>query len=258
MLNRDQIALVHRETDGANTPEESSAFKALMEQNAEARELAAELRDVARLCDLVEERAPPPHLRRTILDALPQPALSSTESGGMTPRDVLRWSMLHLRLGAERMEEAIMTRKAMLIGGAVVAIVIVVAGVVTGFPPGSKEAGTIGGVEKAARYQGRPMTEADVTIENPEIATLLQNDQILRLVQSDMFREVMASDAFRQALASDAFRQALASDAFRQALASDAFRQALAGDAFRQALAGDAFQQALASDAFQQALAGDA
>jgi anti-sigma factor RsiW len=59
VLNRDQIALIHREIDGANTPEERSAFRALMEQNTEASELAAELRDVARLCDLVEERAPP-------------------------------------------------------------------------------------------------------------------------------------------------------------------------------------------------------
>ena len=44
---------------------------------------------------------------------------------------------------------------------------------------GGDEAGSIGGVEQAARYKGRAMTAADVTLENPEIQALFQNDQIL-------------------------------------------------------------------------------
>jgi len=258
VLNRDQIELIHREIDDANTPEESVACGSLMEENAEARELAAELRRVARLFDRVGEREPPSHLKRAILDSLPLPAMSRTESGLMTPRAVLRWSVQQLTLGAERLEEAIMTKKTMLIGGTAVAIVIVIAGLVAGFPPRGGEAGTIGGVEKASRYQGRAMTEADVTIENPEIAALFQNDQILQLVRSDVFREVMGSDAFRQALADDAFRQALANDAFREAITNDAFREAVASDAFREALASDAFREAVASDAFREAVASDA
>ena len=56
MLNRDQIELIHREIDGANTPEESAACRSLMEENAEAREEEAAPRHVARLFDRVEER----------------------------------------------------------------------------------------------------------------------------------------------------------------------------------------------------------
>ena len=260
MLSRDQIELIHQEIDGANTPEGSAAFRSLMEKDPEARALAAELRQVAGLFDQVGEREPPPQLRRAILDALPQqaPASPGTETAWMTPRTIMRWAVGNLRLGTERMEEAIMTKKTMLMGGSAVAIVVVIAWILTGFPPGSRGAGTIGGVEQAARYHGRAMTEADVSLKNPEIQALFQNDQILNLVRSDVFREVMASDAFRQAMASDAFRQAMANDAFRQAMANDAFRQAMANDAFRQAMASDAFRQAMASDAFRQAMASDA
>ena len=70
MLNRDQIELIHREIDGANTPEESAACRSLMEENAEAREEEAALRHVARLFDRVEEREPPSHLKQAILDSL--------------------------------------------------------------------------------------------------------------------------------------------------------------------------------------------
>ena len=250
-MNRNQIELIHREIDGANTADESAAFRSLLEEDAEARGLAAGLREVARLCDLAGQCAPPPHLRPAILDALPQPALVTTESKWMTPREVFRWSVLHLQLGAERMEETIMTKKAMLIGGAVVATVIVIAGIVTGFPPGSRESGTIGGVEKASRYHGRAMTEADVTIENPEIAALFQNDQILRLVQSDVFREVIANQAFRDALASQAFQDALANQAFQDALASQAFRDVMGIQAFRDVVTIQAFRDVLASQAFR-------
>ena len=249
-LSQDQVELVHREMDGANTPEASAAFRSLVENDPEAGALAADLRRLAGLFAQVGERETPSHLKQAILDALPQPARAS------------RWAMLHravegLRLVTERTEAAIMTKKTMLIGSAAVAIVLVIAGILTGFPPGSHEAGTIGGVQPAARYHGRVMTEADVSLKNPDILALLQNDQILHLVQSDAFREAMANDAFRQAMATDAFRQAMASDAFRQAMASDAFRQAMASDAFRQAMASDAFRQAMASDAFRQAMARD-
>jgi hypothetical protein len=260
MMPRDHIELIHQEIDGANTPEGSAAFRSLVERDPEARALAAELRRVAQVFEQVAAREPPPHLKRAILDALPSQARASPRAGSewMTPGAIMRLFVFQLRLATERMEEAIMTKKAMVIGGTVVAIGVVIAGLVTGFPPGRDQAATIGGVERAARYQGRAMTQADVTLQNPEIQALFQNHEILRLVQSDVFRQAMASDAFRQAMASDAFRQAMANDAFRQAMANDAFRQALANDAFRQAMANDAFRQALANDAFRQALANDA
>src|SRR2546425_1117944 len=251
MLRRDQVELIQQEIDGANTPEGSAALRSLMEQDPEAGAMAAELRRVAELFGQVAEREPPARLKRAILDALPQPARAS-------PGALLRWAAQVLRFVTKPMEETVMTKKAVLIGSAAVAVVIVVAGILTGFPPGSRDAGTIGGVQPAARYHGKVMTEADVSLKNPEIQALFQNDQILRLVRSDAFRQVMASDAFRQLQDNDLFRQLLASDAFRQLLASDAFRRLQPNEAFRQLQASDASRQILASDAFRQLQAAEA
>src|SRR5262245_34349289 len=124
MLNADQIELIHREIDGANTPEQSVAFGALLQAQPEARALAAELRQLTQLLDGVAEREPSPRLKRAILAGLPRPGISRS----------IRWSVARLRLGTKRME-AIMTKKAMLIGSAAVATVVVVASLVTGFPP---------------------------------------------------------------------------------------------------------------------------
>src|SRR6266550_331218 len=244
MLSRDQVELIQQEIDGANTPEGSAALRSLMEQNPEAGAMAVELRRVAALFGQVAEREPPARLKRAILDALPQPARAS-------PGALLRWAAQGLRFVTKSMEEPIMTKKALLIGSAAAAVVIVVAGILTGFPPGSRDAGTIGGVQPAARYHGKVMTEADVSLKNPEIQALFQNDQILRLVRSDAFRQVMASDAFRQLQASEAFRQLLASDASRQILASDAFRQLQAAEAFRALSQNQALSQAFMREAMR-------
>lgn len=72
MLNRDQIELIHREIDGANTPAESAAFRSLIEEDSEAKAFEADLRHVTLLLDRVEDSEPPRHLKRAILDALPQ------------------------------------------------------------------------------------------------------------------------------------------------------------------------------------------
>jgi hypothetical protein len=71
VLNRDQIELIHREIDGANTPEESAAFRSLIETQTEARALEVDLRNAIRLIDRVGTAEPPEHLRRAILEALP-------------------------------------------------------------------------------------------------------------------------------------------------------------------------------------------
>jgi len=80
MLSQNQVELIHQEIDGANTPEGSAAFRSLVERDPEARALAAELRRVAELFGQVGEREAPPHLKRTILDALPQPVRASPRS----------------------------------------------------------------------------------------------------------------------------------------------------------------------------------
>lgn len=72
VLNQDQIALVHREIDGANTPDESAACRSLIQRNSEARTLEAELRQLTQLFDRVGSAEPREDLRQAILDALPK------------------------------------------------------------------------------------------------------------------------------------------------------------------------------------------
>src|SRR5438034_688533 len=244
MLSRDQIDLIQQEIDGANTPEGSAALRSLMEQNPEAGAMAVELRRVAALFGQVAEREPPARLKRAILDALPQPARAS-------PGALLRWAAQGLRFVTKSMEEPIMTKKALLIGSAAAAVVIVVAGILTGFPPGSRDAGTIGGVQPAARYHGRVMADSDVSLKNPEIQALFQNDKVLQLVRSDVFRQAMQNQAFQHLMASDAFRQILASDAFRHVMENDFYRRLMADEAFRALQASDAFRTLEAAEAFR-------
>src|ERR1700758_5220960 len=104
MLSRDQVELIQQEIDGANTPEGSAALRSLLEQDPEARAMAAELRRVAALFAQVAQREPPARLKRAILDALPHPARAS-------PGALLRWAAPRLRLVTKRVEEAIMTKK---------------------------------------------------------------------------------------------------------------------------------------------------
>src|SRR5881396_2789040 len=251
MLSRDQIDLIQQEIDGANTPEGSAALRSLMEQNPEAGAMAVELRRVAALFGQVAEREPPARLKRAILDALPQPARAS-------PGALLRWAAQVLRSVTKPMEETVMTKKAVLIGSAAVAVVIVVAGILTGFPPGFRDAGTIGGVQPAARYHGRVMADSDVSLKNPEIQALFQNDKVLQLVRSDVFRQAMQNQAFQHLMASDAFRQILASDAFRHLMENDFYRRLMADEAFRGLQASAAFRELQDNELFRRLLAQDA
>src|SRR5438093_8195158 len=120
MLSRKQVELIQQEIDGANTAEESAALRLLMGQDPEARAMAAELRSVAGLLGQVTEREAPARLKRAILDALPQPARAS-------PGALRRWAAHGLRFVTKPMKESIMTKKAVLIGSAVAAVVIVAA-----------------------------------------------------------------------------------------------------------------------------------
>src|SRR5437773_1784166 len=251
MLSRDQVELIQQEIDGANTPEGSAALRSLMEQNPEAGAMAAELRRVAALFGQVTEREPPARLKRAILDALPQPARAS-------PGALLRWAAQVLRFVTKPMEETVMTKKAVLIGSAAVAVVIVVAGILTGFSPSFRDAGTIGGVQPAARYHGRVMADSDVSLKNPEIQALFQNDKVLQLVRSDVFRQAMQNQAFRDVMASDAFRSVMKNDLYRSLLADDAFRLVMENDLYRSLLADDAFRAVMENDLYRQVLASDA
>ena len=222
---------------------------------------------LSHLFDQVEARDPPPRLKRAILEELARPARASPRSARAWPYPfaVIRSALSRLISVTEHlpehMENAIMTKKTMLIGSTAVAALVVIAAIATGFPPIGSGAGTIGGdpgisgVQQAARYHGRTMTPADVTLENPEISALFQNPEVLKLVQSEAFRTVMASEAFRTAQASEAFRSAMASEAFRTAMASEAFRTVMANEAYRTVMASEAYRTAMANEAFRTAQA---
>jgi hypothetical protein len=72
VLNRSQIELIQQELDGVNSPAERAAFRSLIEEDAEARALDADLRSVTQLLDRVEGVDPPPQMTEAILNALPQ------------------------------------------------------------------------------------------------------------------------------------------------------------------------------------------
>jgi hypothetical protein len=218
MLKPDQIELIQREIDGVNTPEESALFRSLME---------------------VE---PPVHLRRAILASLPKPVHS-------------------IRSQLRLITEALMSRRTMIYAGAGVAIVILIVSAVADFPPLGGTAGTMGdppGVQQAARYRGRTMTAADVTLDNPEVKALLQNDQILRLVKSDVFRDVMNNESFRELQSSEAYQQLMSTEAFRELQSSEAYQQLMATESFRELQSSEAYQQLMSSAAYREAKSSEA
>ena len=241
MLNTDQIELIQREIDGVNTPEDSARVRALVAADPEAQALLAELREVGQLFERVGERAPPPRLKQAILAALQTPHVEM-------PQSISRWFAVLLQSTTERLEEMVMTKKAILIGATAVAIVIAGAYVVTGYPRLGGAAGTIGdsisGVQPAARYHGRALTQGDVTLDNPQIAALFQNHEVLNLVKSDAFREVMKSDAFHMLQQNGAFREILSTQAFHMVMQGDAYREIMKSDAYREVMKSDPSREA--------------
>ena len=218
MPKPDHIELIQREIEGVNTPEESARFRSLMNVD------------------------PPPHLRQAILESLPKPVKSFRSQ---------------LRL----ITEALMTKKAMIYAAAAVAIVILGASFVTGFPPLGDVAGTMGDppvVLQAARYRGRTMTSADVTLDIPEVKALLQNDQILRLVKSDVFREVMNNAAFRELQSSAAYRELQSSEAYRSVMSSEAFRDLQNNEAYRNLMSSEAARDLQSNAAYRELMSNEA
>jgi hypothetical protein len=249
MLTRDQVELIQHEIDGANSPADSARVRALVAANPEAQALLAGLREVAQMFERVEERAPPPRLQQAILAAVQTPHVEM-------PQSISRWFAVLLQSTTERLEEMVMSKKAILIGATAVAILIVGVYAVTGFPPFGGAAGTIGdsisGVQPAARYHGRALTAGDVTLDNPQIAALFQNHEVLNLVKSDAFREVMKSDAFHTLQQNDAFRAILATQAFQNVMQSDAYREVMTSDAYREVMKSDASREAQSTQAWRE------
>lgn len=269
MLTQDQIDLIHREVDGENSPVESSAFHALVEREPAARALAAELRALAGVLGRVEEREPPQRMRQAILDTVGQGRAANAspepESLWTIASAAVRWVGGQWSKVTSLTEEAMFTKKGLVLGTTTVAAVAIVGALVVGYPPSGGEVGTIGvgsdsitGVQQASRYRGRSMSASDVSLSNPEIQVLFQNHEILRLVKSDVFRSAMQNDAFRELQANEAYRELMANEAYRQLLASEFYRELMASEAYRELMASEAYRELLANEFFRELQSQDA
>ncbi len=265
MLTPYQRDLIHRESDGETTPEESVEVGTLIATQPEALAFMTSLRELDALFRKVPEHAPPLGLEQRIHQEMESKARRSRQAGRPPGRtqSVTRW-VVQWWAGVRNLTEELMQTKKVLIGAAAaVALIAVIGHFTVGYPPSFRDAGTIGatdgitGVQQAGRYQGRTMTEADVTLSNPEVQALFQDDKVLTLVQSDLFRKVMRDESFR-ALQSNAAYQALQSNADFKALQSNADFKALQSNADFKALQSNADFKALQSNAEFKALQSNA
>ena len=75
------------------------------------------------------------------------------------------------------------SQKALLIGGAVVVVALIVYfAAISPWPAERQATGTIGGVEKAEKYQADQLSEENVKLSDSELQDLLQNDEFTRLI----------------------------------------------------------------------------
>ncbi len=265
MLTPYQLELIHGEIDGENTPEASVEVRELVETQPEALRLMTSLRALDVLFREVPDRTPPPHLTQLIHNAMPQNSRASPRAGHAqgTTQTITRWAIQRWNVFTNLMGELMLTKKILIGATTAVAAIAIIGYALVDYPPSVFDAGTIGakddmkGVQQAGRYKGRPMTEDDVTLSNPEIHALFQNDQVLRLVKSDAFREAMRNDAFRELQSSEAFRQLSASDAFRELQSSAAYRELQANAAYRELQSNAAYRELQASAAFRQLSANE-
>jgi len=67
MIEKRYLELIHKEIDGENSPEETTALRGYISSNQSARELFEELQQLSGLFNQLEETAPPEDLGKSIL-----------------------------------------------------------------------------------------------------------------------------------------------------------------------------------------------
>jgi hypothetical protein len=266
MLTPYQVELIQCEIDGENTPEASAEVQRLVETQPEALALMTSLRSLDSMFSEIPDRAVPPHVRQAIDKAVSLNSRASPKAVYAQERrqTITGWAIQQWNGVTNLMEKSMLTKRVLIGATTAVAVIAIIGYLVVDYKPTVYDAGTVGagsgmsGVQQAGRFKGRTMTEADVSLSNPEIGALLQNDKILKLVQSKEFRDALNSDAFRELESSDQFHVLLNSDAFHTVLASDAAHALFLSDAFQQVLANDAAHALFASDAAHMLFANDA
>lgn len=266
MLTQYQRELIHREIDGENTSDESIEVRKLVETQPEALALMTSLRDLDALFGEVPDRDTPPRVKELIHQAVSLNLRTAPKRGreqGIT-QSISRWAVQQWNGVTNLMEEFMLTKKVLIVATTAVAVIAIVGQAVVGYKPSVFDAGTVGagdgmsGVQQAGRYKGHTLTEADVTLANPEIGALFQNDQVLKLIKSEVFQQAMRDNTFRELQSSEAYHALFASDANRLLLSSDTYHQLLASDVYHQLLANDSYHAMFANDSYQKVMASDA
>jgi hypothetical protein len=92
-------------------------------------------------------------------------------------------------------------RMSLVIGGVAVALVVIL-GIVLFYPTPSSDdmKGTIGGIERADRYRGDQISDAEVILRDANFQNLVHDDDFLNLLESDNPQEAMQSDDYRALL----------------------------------------------------------
>ncbi|HVF39047.1 MAG TPA: hypothetical protein VM939_04035 [Gemmatimonadaceae bacterium] len=259
MLTPYELELIHREVDGANTPEESSELRKLVETDPEALSIMTSLQGLDAVLSQVPDRAPRSHVIEQIRNAIPSNYMaSSTRRAQGTTQTITGWITQRWNSVTNFMEESMETKKILIIATTAVAAIAVIGQLVTGYSPSIFDAGTIGardgmsGVTQAGRVKGRKMSADDVTLSNPQISALFQDDKVLKLVKSDVFREAMRDEQFRELQSSEAYHQLMKSDAYHQLMNSEAYNQLMNSEAYNQLMKSEAYNQLMKSEAYHQ------
>ena len=97
-----------------------------------------------------------------------------------------------------------------IIGAGALVLTLAVVFALSNYPPTDDTVtGTMGaaegiaGVEQAQRYRAAQVSDADVSLQNPEIQMLLQNDEVLDLLQDPDFQAAIQDPGLQHVMASD-------------------------------------------------------
>src|SRR5262245_50553524 len=65
--------------------------------------------------------------------------------------------------------------------------------------------GTQGAIGAAQKYQSEQIANADVSLDNPEIAAFLQTDTFHKIATDEAFRKAVGTESFRKAISDQSF-----------------------------------------------------
>jgi hypothetical protein len=151
------------------------------------------------------------------------------------------------------------TRLGMVLGAAVIVIAVVLYFVLAYPWPTQNVSGTIGGVEKAKKYQKEQISSQDVAVHAGDIQQLLQNDKIQKMINDPNFRIAADNEAFRQEVNKNiVFREALEGNAYATVAANKNFGDFLNNEYFRNVLRTGVVERMISNVQLTEALKNEA